>query len=60
MVRTCYILSEMIKYRDHDCDKIKLDYLNCLRDNNSSKKCKIKLNELLVCISQNRPPSIIK
>lgn len=58
-IHTHYIFSQMNK--SDKCNNIKMEYLNCLQDKNSHKKCKIKLKELLFCISQtNQPPSLIK
>ena len=58
-IHTHYVLSQMNHY--DKCNDIKIKYLNCLQDKNSHKKCKMKLTELLFCISQtDQPPLIIK
>lgn len=61
-IHTYHNVSEMNEYHKYDkCNQIKSEYLNCLQDKNSPKKCKYKLTELLFCLSQTKqPPTIIK
>lgn len=58
-IHTHYVVSEMNNY--DKCNDIKMEYLNCLKDTNSQKKCKMKLTELLSCLTQTKqPPTVIK